>query len=84
MACNWWPRKHLAFILAFVSLTCILALAAAGLAFSEPPFPVAEIGPNWQCSRLAFVFTVCNPVSPEARPLARAKEPCRRPRVPLI
>jgi len=84
MAHNRWPRKHLAFILALVSLVCVLALAAAGLAFAEPPFPVAEMGPNWQCSRLAFVFTVCNPISPEARRLARAKEPCRKPRVPQI
>jgi hypothetical protein len=79
---DWWTRKHFVFMLAFVSLACVVALVAAGLAYSEP-FPGAEMGPDWQCSRLAFVFTVCSRVSQADRTLARAaKEPgCRRPRV---
>ena len=84
MARAWWTRKHPVFMVAFVSLACVLAFAVAGLAFSEPPFPVAELGPGWQCGRLAFVFTVCNPASPEVRALARATQPCRKLRVPLI
>jgi di/tricarboxylate transporter len=72
-----WTRKRLVFILAFVVIT----LVAAGLAFPEP-FPGAEIGPEWQCSRVAFVFTICNRVSQADRAIARvAREPvCRRPR----
>jgi hypothetical protein len=79
---DWWTRKYLVFILAFVSLACVVALVAAGLTFSEP-FPAAEIGPDWQCSRLAFVFTVCSRVSQADRALVRvAREPvCRQPRV---
>ena len=72
-----WTRKRLVFILAFVVIT----LVAAGLAFPEP-FPGAEIGPEWQCSRVAFVFTICSRVSQADRAIARvAREPvCRRPR----
>src|SRR5882757_5002029 len=44
---DWWIRKRLVFILAFVSLACVITLVAAGLAFPEP-FPGAEIGPEWQ------------------------------------
>ena len=79
---DWWTRKHLVFMLALVSLACVVSLFAAGLTFPEP-FPGAEIGPEWQCSRLAFVFTMCNRVPQADRALTRvAKEPeCRRPRV---
>ena len=65
---DWWTRKHLVFILAFVSLACVIALVAAGLAFPEP-VSGAEIGPEWQCNRLAFVFTICSRVSVWAPPL---------------
>lgn len=78
---NWWTRKRLVFILAFVSLACVVALVAAGLIFPEP-LSGAEIGPDWQCSRLAFVFTICSRVPQADRALAGvAREPgCRRPR----
>ena len=75
---NWWTRKHLVFMLALVSLACVFAFVAVGLIFPEP-FPAAEIGPDWQCSRLAFVFTICSRVPQVDRALARAaREPlCR-------
>jgi len=78
---NWWTRKRLVLILAFVSLACVVSLVAAGLTVAEP-LPGTEIGPHWHCSRLAFVFTVCSRVSQAEPTLARvAKEPvCRRPR----
>ena len=74
---DWWIRKRLVFILAFVVIT----LVAAGLAFPEP-FPGAEIGPEWQCSRVAFVFTICSRVPEIEGAIVRvAREPgCRRPR----
>ena len=78
---NWWTRKHLVFMLALVSLAGVIVFVAAGLAFPQP-FPAAEIGPDWQCSRLAFVFTICRRVSQADRPVVRvAREPaCRKPR----
>jgi hypothetical protein len=79
---HWWTRKQLVFMLAFVSLACFVALVAIGLALPEP-FPAAEIGPDWRCSRLAFVFTICSRVSQVERAIVRVvREPaCRRPRV---
>ena len=78
---NWWTRKHIVFTLAFVSLACVIALVAAGLTFPGP-LPGDQIGPDWQCSRLAFVFTICSRVTQADREIARvAREPvCRRPR----
>jgi hypothetical protein len=78
---DWWTRKRLVFILAFVSLACVVSLVAAGLTFPEP-VQSAELGPQWQCSRLAFVFTICSRVSEiEAAIVRVAREPvCRRPR----
>ncbi len=77
---DWWTRKHLVFMLAVVSLACVVAFVTAGLAFPQP-FPAAEIGPDWQCSRLAFVFTICSRVSQVDHSLARAakEQACRRP-----
>ncbi len=79
---SWWTRKQLVFMLALVSLGCVVALVAAGLTFAEP-LPGAEMGPEWQCSRLAFVFTVCSRVPHADRAIARVSREtvCRRPRV---
>jgi hypothetical protein len=79
---SWWTRKHLVFILALVSLACVVAFVVAGLAAPEP-LQSAALGPQWQCSRLAFVFTICSRVS-EVEPVivrVRQERVCRRPRV---
>ena len=79
---NWWARKHLVFTLALVSLACVAAAVAIGLGAPEPVHSAA-LGPQWQCSRLAFVFTICSRVSELERAIVRvAREPaCRRGRV---
>ena len=78
---NWWTRKHLVFMLAIVSLVCVAAVVAIGLASPEP-VQSAVLGPQWQCSRLAFVFTICSRVPEIEGAIVRvAREPgCRRPR----
>ncbi len=57
---NWWTRKNLALVAA------VIALAFAGfimISLSHPdPAASAALGPDWQCSRLAFVFTSCSRV----------------------
>jgi hypothetical protein len=57
---NWWTRKNL------VLVTSVVALAFAGLIMigvSHPePTASAALGPDWHCSRLAFVFTTCSRV----------------------
>ncbi|SDP48762.1 hypothetical protein [Afipia sp. GAS231] len=77
---NWWTRKHLVFTLALISLACVAALVAIGLTSPEP-VQSATLGPEWQCSRLAFVFTICRRVSQADRAIVRVARECRRPRV---
>ncbi len=78
---HWWTRKNLALVAAIASLVCVTAFVAIGVASSEP-VPSAALGPDWQCSRLAFVVTVCSRVTQARRVAIRvAREPaCRRPR----
>ena len=60
MSPNWWTRKSL-ILAAAVVLACAFGLATFGLSTPEP-VASAALGPNWQCSRLAFVFTSCSRV----------------------
>ena len=53
----WWIRKCL--VLAAVTLACAFGLAVFGLSTPEP-VAAAALGPDWQCSRLVFVFTTCS------------------------
>ncbi len=78
---HWWTRKRLVFTLALVSLACIAAAVVMGLGSPEPA-QSAALGPQWQCSRLAFVFTICSRVSEIERAIVRvARQPaCQRPR----
>jgi hypothetical protein len=57
---NWWPRKYLV-LTAAVALACAVGFAAFGLSTPEPTLS-ATLGPDWQCSRLAFIFTTCSRV----------------------
>ena len=66
MTYNPWTRKQFAFAAAIVSLACVLAALAVGVAYPEP-ITGGALGPDWQCSRVAFVFTVCSRVA-QARP----------------
>ena len=54
-----WTRKQFALAAAIVSLGIVAAVLAIGLAYSEP-FTDAGLGPEWQCSKVAFVFTTCD------------------------
>jgi hypothetical protein len=78
---NWWTRNRLVFKLALVSLACVAAALSIGLTSPEP-VQSAALGPQWQCSRLAFVFTICSRVSEIESAFVRvARQPvCRRPR----
>ena len=58
MTRNWWTAKNLVFVVAIVSLACVAAVVAIGLVYPEP-VSSAALGPDWQCSRLAFVWTTC-------------------------
>ncbi|XIA62799.1 hypothetical protein ACFIOY_25590 [Bradyrhizobium sp. TZ2] len=58
---NWWTRRTLVLAAAAVALICAIGFAAVGLSQPEP-VASAALGPDWQCSRLAFVFTTCSRV----------------------
>ena len=55
---NGWTARNLFFFVAIVSLACVAAFVAIGLVYPEP-VSSAALGPDWQCSRLAFVWTTC-------------------------
>ena len=82
MTHNWWNRKNFVLVAAIVSLVCMTAFVAVGLGYPEP-VPSVALGPDWQCSRLAFVFTICSRVThAQAASVRVAKVPgCSRPRI---
>ena len=55
---NWWTRKYLV-LAAAVAMACAVGFTAFGMSTPEPALS-ATLGPDWQCSRLAFVFTTCS------------------------
>jgi adenine-specific DNA methylase len=57
---NWWTRKNLVLAVAAVALAFI-GFVVIGVSYPEPAASAA-LGPDWHCSRLAFVFTTCNRV----------------------
>lgn len=76
---NWWTRKFLVLAVAVVVLTSAMGFAAIGVTYPEPVANSA-LGPDWQCSRLAFVFTTCSRVKhSQSTPVRLAKIPvCSR------
>jgi len=58
MTSNWWTRKNLVLAAAVVALAFI-GFVVIGVSYPEPAASAA-LGPDWQCSRLAFVFTTCS------------------------
>ena len=76
---NWWTRKFLVLAAAAVALIFAMGFAATGLSQPEP-VASAALGPDWQCSRLAFVFTTCSRVKhSQSTPVRLAKMPvCSR------
>jgi adenine-specific DNA methylase len=55
---NWWTRKNLVLAVAIVALA-FMGFVVMGVSYPEPAASAA-LGPDWQCSRLAFVFTTCS------------------------
>jgi adenine-specific DNA methylase len=58
MPYSWWTRKNLVLAAAIVALAFI-GFVVIGVSYPEPAASAA-LGPDWQCSRLAFVFTTCS------------------------
>jgi hypothetical protein len=76
-----WTARKLIFVVAIALLACVAAFVAIGLVYPEP-VSSAALGPDWQCSRLAFVWTTCTRLnrtkSASARPVKNSGCPLRR------
>jgi adenine-specific DNA methylase len=57
---NWWTRRNLVLAAAIVALA-LTGFVAIGVSYPEPAAGAA-LGPDWHCSRMAFVFTTCSRV----------------------
>jgi hypothetical protein len=78
---NWWTPKSFIYAAAVTSLACVAVIVAIKLATPEP-VSSAALGPEWQCTRLALVWTTCRRAKHAQSASARlAGEPvCRLPR----
>src|SRR5690349_3283095 len=54
------PRQITLFVMVAM-VVAVTAAAAMGLMYTEQ-VSSAALGPDWQCTRVAFVFTSCSPV----------------------
>jgi hypothetical protein len=57
---NWWTRRNFGLAAAIVALA-LIGFVVIGVSYPEPAASAA-LGPDWHCSRLAFVFTTCSRV----------------------
>jgi hypothetical protein len=81
---SWTPRKGVVLSVAIVTLAAIAAAVSIGLAFPEP-VSSAALGPDWQCTRLAFVLTTCTRlVRTESASASARKDPACPRRTALV
>ena len=82
MSRNLWTRRGVVLVAAIVTFVCVAALLSVGLA-SPDPISTTALGADWQCSRVAFVFTICTPPVRAAEAAAirvRKDSGCPQPR----
>jgi len=79
MTSNFRIPGQIAACVAVVTLVALAAAIAIGLTHPEPVSSGA-LGPDWQCSRFALVFTSCSRIAAaKAASVAGVKGPsCRR------
>lgn len=86
MTPHFWTRRILLLSVAVVTLAAVAAAFSIGLAYPEP-VSSAALGPNWQCTRLAFVVTSCKRsvrnIPPQASARMRSMERDPKHRDPL-
>jgi hypothetical protein len=58
MTSHVWTRKGLVLSVAILTVAAVAVAVSIALAYPEP-VSSAALGPDWQCTRLAFVFTTC-------------------------
>jgi hypothetical protein len=62
MTSHFWTRKGLLLSVAIVTLAAITVAVSIALAYPEP-VTSAALGPDWQCTRIAFVLTTCTRIA---------------------
>ncbi|MBR1121092.1 hypothetical protein JQ628_06170 [Bradyrhizobium lablabi] len=81
MTSLFWTRKGLVLSVAIMMLSAAAVAVSIGLAFPEP-VSNAALGPDWQCTRLAFVLTTCRRAAHADTAIAslgkEADRPCRK------
>lgn len=76
MTTHSWIRRGLALSVAIATLAAVAAAFSIGLTASPDPVASAALGPDWQCTRLAFVVTTCSrTVRTEAASASWSKDP---------
>jgi hypothetical protein len=75
-------QKALTLIAALGTVACVVALLSIGMTAREPAASAA-LGPEWQCSRFAFVLTTCSRTDQveSASTRLRKEQAFARPRV---
>jgi hypothetical protein len=75
----FWTRRSLVLSVAIVTLVVIAAAVSVGLTYPDP-VSSAALGPDWQCTRLAFVLTTCQRLVPTDSAAAGARKDPTCPR----
>jgi hypothetical protein len=75
-------QKGIALVAAVVAIACVTMLFSTGLINADSTASAA-LGPDWQCNRIAFVFTSCNRVPGTTVRSAQIpkQQACTRPRI---
>jgi hypothetical protein len=75
-------QKGVALLAAVAAIACVAMLLSTGL-INPDLTASAALGPDWQCNRIAFVFTTCNRVPGTAVQSAQIpkQQACTRPRI---
>ena len=68
-----WTWKGIALVGALAAAGCVVTVMSVGLASPEP-VASAALGPEWQCSRIAFVMTTCTRIGRAERAAVRVRE----------
>ena len=71
---NFRVPRQIAALVVIVTLVAVTAAVAMGLATPEP-VSSGVLGPDWQCTRLAMVFTSCTRVVRFKTAAAEGKAP---------
>ena len=68
-----WTWKGIALVGTLAAAGAVVTVLSVGLASPES-VSSAELGPEWRCSRVAFILTTCTPIGQSERAALRARK----------